>query len=532
MLDYWAASLWDAAVVSSADHVDGSQEAVLDAFDEQSTLAAAAAAAERAFGPSAGDRRELDVLRRLMLRLLPLAPEDDRPVVTKVRRTDLRRAAGRDRIVDYGRRAPSRSEVADRVLDKLYAAGVTRITRTADGDEWVALAHGALPRYWRRLGDWIEWRTQFRERARQWARGRGTGALVRDSWLEEGRAYADLNDAEIEFIEASVAEQARRNLQMRLGLVALGAVAIAAVVAIALLIVRDRREADIRRENDRREAEARQADRSLDGLLRLTRSFAEAATAPNVAEQRIAMFRWGIVRQEFADDARFGPAVRRADETLTAAAAPGATDADAWARAQVNLPAVRALRADVLRPASVRDRVRGDRERAYRMVKLCAGQTAATIADEPLVNAAPYVREFWNLYWGPMLVLEGGRVEGAMVRFGDALKAADDAVRKAQQTLTPLNDFQLQSINAQLDLMSDRERPTRQIYQGYALQQLAKLDPIATTQPWDAGVDRAIRGAAGARVAPEQRQALLDALAALDAALDAELKAAVGEGPP
>lgn len=51
--------------------------------------------------------------------------------------------------------------------------------------------------------------------------------------------------------------------------------------------------------------------------------------------------------------------------------------------------------------------------------------TIATTADEK--KKAEALDRYWSLYWGELALVEDARVEGAMVRFGEALKAKADA---------------------------------------------------------------------------------------------------------
>lgn len=109
----------------------------------------------------------------------------------------------------------------DKVLNKLYEAGLVRITKgdTAAADK-VEVAHEALVRNWPRLVDWIEKkRVSMRQRRRltmaaeQWLEhNKDAGSLLGGSVLAEALQYDDLNDLEKAFVRASrgAVEQAER----------------------------------------------------------------------------------------------------------------------------------------------------------------------------------------------------------------------------------------------------------------------------------------------------------------------------------
>jgi len=106
------------------------------------------------------------------------------------------------------------SDRIDRVLEKLVAAGLLRLTK---GDQppsdQVEVAHEALVRNWPMLIDWLDdERTKLRQRLRlttaaeQWIdHDRDPGGLLGGSLLEEALSYKDRNRDEEEFVQASLA---------------------------------------------------------------------------------------------------------------------------------------------------------------------------------------------------------------------------------------------------------------------------------------------------------------------------------------
>jgi tetratricopeptide (TPR) repeat protein/energy-coupling factor transporter ATP-binding protein EcfA2 len=109
-------------------------------------------------------------------------------------------------------RAGEAEDRVDRVLERLVAAGLIRLTAgdTKVNDQ-VEVAHEALVRNWPTLAGWLdEKRTALRQRLRltsaaeQWAsHSKDPGGLLGGSLLQEARSYGDLNELETEFVQAS-----------------------------------------------------------------------------------------------------------------------------------------------------------------------------------------------------------------------------------------------------------------------------------------------------------------------------------------
>jgi energy-coupling factor transporter ATP-binding protein EcfA2 len=112
----------------------------------------------------------------------------------------------------------------DRVLDKLVAARLVRISDPESPDAQVEVAHEALIRNWPLLVEWLdEERVVMRQRLRlttaaeEWDRlQRDPNALWRGAMLADAQSYTDLNQLEEDFVEASLAaEEAARKREIR-----------------------------------------------------------------------------------------------------------------------------------------------------------------------------------------------------------------------------------------------------------------------------------------------------------------------------
>jgi Tol biopolymer transport system component len=147
---------------------------------------------------------EKETARRILLRMA--RPGEGREVTSnRIRRAELFRNG----------EAPDRVE---RVLDRLV--GEARLVKLTAGetpaDAQVEVAHEALVRNWPRLVGWLDderetlrKRRRLTDAAEQWERtGRDAGALLRGALLEEALRYGDLNELEMEFVQASQAELA------------------------------------------------------------------------------------------------------------------------------------------------------------------------------------------------------------------------------------------------------------------------------------------------------------------------------------
>ncbi len=104
----------------------------------------------------------------------------------------------------------------DRVLQKLLNAHLLRISEgDTAADTQIEVAHEALVRNWPRLVAWLDQeraaileRLRLTEAAEQWVKvGRDPGALWRGALLDEAQDYVDLDELEIEFMEASRAAE-------------------------------------------------------------------------------------------------------------------------------------------------------------------------------------------------------------------------------------------------------------------------------------------------------------------------------------
>ncbi|KAA3657698.1 MAG: hypothetical protein DWQ04_27285, partial [Chloroflexi bacterium] len=154
-------------------------------------------------------------------------PAADRPVVRDIL---LRlvligqgRSVARDRILRhelYTINAPKNH--INQLLLQLISARLVRLIQSKFEDEdKVELAHEALLTHWPRLVAWIEEsrvthrrRLQLTAMAQQWATlDQDPSALLRGLLLEEAQQYHDLDDSETAFLEASIQERNRAELQ-------------------------------------------------------------------------------------------------------------------------------------------------------------------------------------------------------------------------------------------------------------------------------------------------------------------------------
>jgi energy-coupling factor transporter ATP-binding protein EcfA2 len=102
----------------------------------------------------------------------------------------------------------------DEVLEALVAEGLVRLTKGDTlHDDRIEVAHEALIRNWPTLVEWLDAeRTRLRNRfrlttaAQQWlGYSKDPGLLLGGVLLEEAKECEDLNDLEVEFVQASVA---------------------------------------------------------------------------------------------------------------------------------------------------------------------------------------------------------------------------------------------------------------------------------------------------------------------------------------
>jgi len=65
----------------------------------------------------------------------------------------------------------------------------------------------------------------------------------------------------------------------------------------------------------------------------------------------------------------------------------------------------------------------------------------STFATQPYTEAGPFINEFWLLYFGELVIMEGQDVAGAMVEFGKELKEVQ--VASAEGNSAPGNNWGL-----------------------------------------------------------------------------------------
>ncbi len=415
VLDYWTASLFTLPGGLSARHAEAEAAAVrpatanvvLDEFDAR-TAGAVAESADRAL--AALPPEDQDLARRLLLRLVRLAPEG---------RTFEPESAPRAALEALGDPARVRD-----VLGRLAAAGAVRVTPGDGGaDDRVALRDESLMRTWAKLSLWLEQRVRFRDTARYWERHDWhVAALISGELLDEARGYHDLNAVERRFVDESRGGEIRhtRNLRLIVAFMAFFALAFAAAAVWAL-----RANAQLTAEKQVRETRQRLAD-----MVLLTRTLAELGAARGDAERVIAVGRWNNVSKNLEADPFFAKFLGSRQAELKRVVEES-NSLDGQARVKDEALAIgKAFKseADKLRGAEARAGLKALRDVAFENVRASAEQMVATLYDKPFTQAAPYVREFWTLYWGEMVLVEDADVARAMVLFGRKLKEIDEDV--------------------------------------------------------------------------------------------------------
>jgi S1-C subfamily serine protease len=414
LIDYWVASL------------------LTDKPDQADTAGGPARAVSRLLSPFSADtvKKSIDtadawigklppedqaLVRRIMLRLVRLS-RDGKSFETV--------PAARAALFDV---APSEAKVNE-LLDRLAQSGVIRIAPgdTTDADQ-VTLRSPALLTDWERLAGWLRERKEFREKVHAWDRtGRPRDELLQKDALDEVRIYHDRNDPERAFIEQSRYRELRKNERNRLLAWLFGGLTVFSLVAAGAAIWGWVAAA---REEDRATGYAKNISdkQQLVTLATFVRDLAEMATARSPAEQRIAIERWQGLAERVQRDDQYA-LLRQFDFKILQDQATAATN---WNKIRPDtLREIRSLRNPVIANPEVYPALDNMRTSTFRMAKLCAQNIVNTLRNRPFSEAEPYVREFWALYWGDMVLVEGPEVEAAMVRFGKALNGIETDIQR------------------------------------------------------------------------------------------------------
>jgi hypothetical protein len=102
---------------------------------------------------------------------------------------------------------------------------------------------------------------------------------------------------------------------------------------------------------------------------------------------------------------------------------------------------IKKLRDELLACETVRPSLETARKVAFDMVSFCINNSNDLLDKErrPYADAAPFIREFWNQYWGEMILVEGRDVAAAMVNYGNVLNDLRDDATKHGGTARPGN---------------------------------------------------------------------------------------------
>jgi hypothetical protein len=498
VLDYWTATLFTlpngvSAASTLPSLIPGVTEAAVNlqlaAFDP-AALREAVAEADAWLARPGADRV---LARRILLRLVRLRPNepvfDATPTVTAAL-TDL----------------DTQERVAE-VLAGLAKAGVIRVTRVGTDElERVALRSPELMTDWPALKDRLADRLAFRREAERWAAsGRPVSGLADGERLEDARRFHDRNAIEREYVVESAYRQAQRAEQAEAARRQAEAdrrakwvwrgLAAAAVIGWVFAAVGwarstnwaeqlewrnnelrtkseqlvtankelDRESKELSKATGERQAISDRLDRLQKARLRwltaaqLTRALGELVAARTPSERALASD-----RVKFMSD--------RTKETgvLNDLLTPETTDAingvrDAPEKYAHDVLAVGRKVADEARKnADMAEYLTEMRQVPYRTAMACADQLVKLAESKrPLTEGEAFAREFWTLYWGEMVMVEGRDVEIAMVKFGGVLGRID---KKAEAISNEELDAAVKKLAPALGkLVLDKERLTQLI---------------------------------------------------------------------
>jgi hypothetical protein len=446
-------------------------EALLADFSSE-TLRAAERAADAWLA-----RAGADLARRILLRLVRLQPEGPTFVAIPTVRAALYDLDEPDRVGE--------------VVRELEAAGVVRVTPGDSPDmDRVALRSPEFLNTWTTLTGWLADRLRFRTAATAWDQaGRPAAQLASDDAtdggprLEEARRYHDRNKVERDYVNESVYRQARKleraesDRRAKLWWRGLAAVAALGWLGTAagwflvaskmsevrqLNLVLGKSNDDLKVANDdlTRAIKARaEADEA-----RVTAEGERTAAQNRLAAQNRARVRWMAAMQlsralgEVASS-RTRPerelAAKRLELVIDQLEGTGAIDLPPESRGVLNevnkmaktWDAPDDAQNDLARRVLVicrrmRNEALGDpdmnafavvvRQVPYQVVRESTDTILKRLrAREPADHIAPFVREFWTLYWGEMVMFERPPVETAMYAFGRALRAISDKQKDA-----------------------------------------------------------------------------------------------------
>lgn len=500
VLDYWTATLFtlpkgvsaDSPLPSSVAHSPGgAANVVLDEFDRGNIKTAADAAEQWLCGRKADDSPP-KIARRVALRLVRMATAEWKFELVPATRASL---------YDVDPSTSSVDQVVDR-LGVAGVVRVTRGS-TADTDQvtlrspdlqqkWPSLRGWLAERS--EFREWVEaW-----DRA-----GRPADRLYGKEKLDEARSYHDRNALERQFTEASRKKEIRNGEWNEIWMYVYGALALVflmGLVGTGIFAAKsnanwklaeskaqeaDRQRgiaetnlADAKEQRKRAESEKQEADRQR-GIAET--NLADAKEQRRLAEEqrKLAEERGEILdaKQGFAEvnslvralallgnatgperDVAYErieatqkyksgrPEIHKFFEdygkTLESTRKQGSEQKlNGVKLAALNL--ARSYKNRILKTATSEEAKKflaDERDTIFDVVENCADRIVQSAADgEPYHDAAPYVKEFFVLYWGEMVLVEGEEVEKAMVDFGKVLEGIENRI--AERVRSGKNHF-------------------------------------------------------------------------------------------
>jgi hypothetical protein len=426
LIDYWAASLLTESRETAKDGAASRikpPSTVLTPFDPETIRRAAAAADDWLATLSDTDRM---TARRILLRLVRLLKDGVKfdPVPTV-------------RATLYDLDAPER---VDAVVDGLAASGIVRVTRSPSPElDRIALRFPGLTTTWPTYVDMLADRKRFRDAVLAWDRaGRPTSALATGAQLEEARSYFDRDNLEREFLEQSRLWEWRENARNRILKYVFGGLALAALVGWIA--------AGINYHRAKRDQQTLREKQQLSNTRLFVRGLGELATARTLPEQKIAKKRWHTLLQQFENDPQAAAllALNLSELQESACCQDGPVHLSTGEIAEI-----RRLRNPILGLGNdlLAKTFESMRSVSFAMVTLSAKQAVEELKAGKLYSEVePYAREFWTQYWGEMLLVEGDKVNDAMIAFGQILWQIRLDVEKPNQHLANKINDRLQAV--------------------------------------------------------------------------------------
>lgn len=428
------------------------EDTLLAEYDAN-TLGESAAAADRVIRNLSDEDAEL--AQRLVMRLLRLRPEG---------KTFDAIPTSRAAMQTFGDPA-----AVDRIIDRLAETGVVRV---APGEnplaDRVGLRSVDLRGVWPRLNEWMDARVAFRDRASAPLPERGISRFpdyvvtwltkqlasvsrffvrlrrkvsptspteISEHELDDAEQYHDHNARESEYLRR-VRDRRRRLNEANRVLIWLATVLFAVAVFGWWLARSKATQATANAERANVERQTADDRLKLSSLRQVCRAWAEVITARSPEQRQIAQQRWNsLVRQEIVKTSLAGyvdlDQIRRsADRAYMQQNAPPAEAAkDPTDRYHARLmEGIENLRNELLDRDTVRPSLETARSVAFDIVRFCINNTNQLLVENngAYGEAAPFIREFWNQYWGDMILVEGNQVAEAMVNYGDVLNRMRD----------------------------------------------------------------------------------------------------------